>query len=210
MRPKVKPMQTQFQDGLVIQLNSINKPCLFAEVKINGVKVNFLIDTGLSSKTFEYLENAPTQLGSVFNTMTAADGGIIKTYGKSSLSFQLGDIDFTQDFIIADIGDLQEILGFEFLENNDIAVHIAKSYLEPRDKFVELFKVNNNIVSRIKISESLTILLNSTTTIIGKLDSFLTENAENMTFEPNNLDDVHVGVVISKLILKILLDWNRF
>lgn len=195
-------MQTQFQDGPVFQLNSINKSCLFAEVKINGVKVNFLIDTGsavsiLSSKIFELLENAPTQLGSVFNTMTAADGGIIKTYGKSSLSFQLGDIDFTQDFIIADIYDLQGILGFDFffLENNDIAVHLAKSYLELRDKFVELYKVNNNIVSRIKISESLTILQNSTTTIIGKIDSFLTENAENMTFEPNNLDDV--GVVIS-------------
>lgn len=82
-----------------------------------------------------------------------------------------------------------------FLENNDIAVHLAKSYLELIDKFVELYKVNNNIVSRIKISESLTILQNSTTTIIGKIDSFLTENAENMTFEPNNLDDV--GVVIS-------------
>lgn len=112
-------MQTQFQDGPVFQLNSINKSCLFAEVKINGVKVNFLIDTGLavsilSSKTFELLEDAPTQLGSVFNTMTAADGGIIKTYGKSSLSFQLGDIDFTQDFIIADIYDLQGILGFDF------------------------------------------------------------------------------------------------
>lgn len=107
-------MQTQFQDGPFFQLNSINKSCLFAEVKINGVKVNFLIDTGLSTKTFEYLENAPSQLGSVFNTMTAADGGIIKTYGKSSLSFQLGDIDFTQDFIIADIGDLQEILGLNF------------------------------------------------------------------------------------------------
>lgn len=115
-------MQIQFQDGPVFQLNSINKSCLFAEVKINGVKVNFLIDTGsavsiLSSKTFELLENAPTQLGSVFNTMTVADGGIIKTYGKSSLSFQLGDIDFTQDFIIADIPvyDLQGILGFDYL-----------------------------------------------------------------------------------------------
>lgn len=73
-------------------------------------------------------------------------------------------------------------------------MHLAKSYLELRDKFVELYKVNNNIVSRIKISESLTILQNSTT-IIGKIDSFLTEHAENMTFEPNNLDDV--GVVIS-------------
>lgn len=48
--------------------------------------------------------------------MTVADGGIIKTYGKSSLSFQLGDIDLTQDFIIADIPvyDLQGILGFDF------------------------------------------------------------------------------------------------
>lgn len=108
-------MQTQFQEGPVFQLNSVNKSCLFAEVKINGVRVNFLIDTGsavsiLSSQTFELLENAPTQLGSVFSTMTVADGGIIKTYGKSSLSFQLGDIDFTQDFIIADIDDLQGIL----------------------------------------------------------------------------------------------------
>lgn len=164
----------------------------------------FFIDTGqyfvsiLSSKTFELLENAPTQLGSVFNTMTVADGGIIKTYGKSSLSFQLGDIDFTQDFIIADIYRYMICKEFQdlifFLENNDIAVHLAKSYLELIDKFVELYKVNNNIVSRIKISESLTILQNSTT-IIGKIDSFLTENAENMTFEPNNLDDV--GVVIS-------------
>lgn len=58
--------------------------------------------------------------------------GIIKTYGKSLISFQLGDIDFTQEFIIADIDDLQGILGFDFLENNDIAVHVAKSYLELR------------------------------------------------------------------------------
>lgn len=55
-------------------------------------------------------------------------------------------------------------------------------------------------MSRIKISESLTIPQNSTTTIIGKLDSFLTENAENMIFEPNNFDDV--GVVMPKLLLK--------
>lgn len=57
-------------------------------------------------------------------------------------------------------------------------MHVAKSYLELSHKFVELFKVNNNIVSRIKIRESLTILQNSTTTINGKLhvDSFLTEN----------------------------------
>lgn len=76
-------------------------------------------------------------------------------------------------------------------------MHVAKSYLELSHKIVE---VNNNIVSRIKISESLTILQNSTTTLLGKLDSFLREHAENMTFEPNYLDDV--GVVISKLILK--------
>lgn len=113
-------------------------------MKINGVKGKFLIDTGsavsiLSSNIFRSLENAPTQLGGVLNTLTAADGGIIKTYGKSLMSFQLGDIDFTQEFIIADIDDLQGILGFDFLENNDIVVHIAKSYLELRDKFVELF-----------------------------------------------------------------------
>lgn len=116
------------------------------------------------------------------------------------MSFQLGDKDFTQEFIIADIDDLQGILGFDFLENNDIAVHAAKSSLEFRDKFVERFKVNNTIVSRIKISKFLTIPPNSTATIIGKLESVLTENAENMIFEPNNFDDL--GVVMSKLLLK--------
>lgn len=71
--------------------------------------------------------------GGVFNTLTAADCGIVKTYGKSLISFfQLGDIDFTQEFIKADIDDLQGILGFDFLENNDIAVHVAKSYLKLR------------------------------------------------------------------------------
>lgn len=109
-------------------------------MKINSIKVEFLIDTNsavsiLSSNIFRPLENAPTHswgVGGVFNTLTAADCGIIKTYGKSLISFQLGDIDFTQEFIIADIDDLQGILGFDFLENNDIAVHVAKSYLELR------------------------------------------------------------------------------
>lgn len=116
-------------------------------MKINSVKVEFLIDTNsavsiLSSNIFRSLENAPTHSwrgGGVFNTLTAADCGIIKTYGKSLISFQLGDIDFTQEFIIADIDDLQGISGFDFLENNDIAVHVAIHILN-LDKFVEFLK----------------------------------------------------------------------
>lgn len=82
-------------------------------------------------------------------------------------------------------------------------MYVVKLYFEFRDKFVEFFKVNNNIVFRIKISEFLIIFLNFIIIIIGKLDLFLIENVENMIFEFNNLDDVYVGVVIFKLILKI-------
>lgn len=55
-------------------------------------------------------------------------------------------------------------------------------------------------MSRIKISESLTIPQNSTTTVIGKLVSFLTKNAENMIFEHNIFSNL--GVVMPKLLLK--------
>lgn len=82
-------------------------------------------------------------------------------------------------------------------------MYVVKLYFEFRDKFVEFFKVNNNIVFRIKISEFLIIFLNFIIIIIGNLDLFLIENVENMIFEFNNLDDVYVGVVIFKLIFKI-------
>lgn len=55
-------------------------------------------------------------------------------------------------------------------------------------------------MSRIKISESLTIPQNSTTTVIGKLVSFLTKNAENMIIEHNIFSNV--GVEMPKLLLK--------
>lgn len=56
-------------------------------------------------------------------------------------------------------------------------------------------------MSRIKISESLTIPQNSTTTtVIRKLVSFLTKNAENMIFEHNIFSNV--GVEMPKLLLK--------
>lgn len=199
-------MQTQFQDGPFFQLNSINKSCLFAEVKINGVKVNVFYWHWLVFCQYFVIQNiwiTWERTYTIGECIQYNDSG--RWWNYQNLWKKLIVISARRHWLHSRFHNSRHtgiwfarnfrIWFFFFLENNDIAVHLAKSYLELIDKFVELYKVNNNIVSRIKISESLTILQNSTTTIIGKIDSFLTENAENMTFEPNNLDDV--GVFIS-------------
>ena len=98
-----------------------------------------MIDTGsavsiLSKKIFDKLGLSISQLKGVLNTLTAADGGCIKTYGKTKLSFKLGDTDFDHEVIIADIDELHGILGFDFLEEHDVSISVTKAILTLKGK----------------------------------------------------------------------------
>lgn len=79
------------------------------------------------------LKNRPTLVETDLS-LTAADGGRLNILGKIDLHFSLENYSFCHEFIIADIDDLDGILGMDFLEQHDVKIHIAQGNLTFADQ----------------------------------------------------------------------------
>uniref|UniRef100_A0A8W8MB79 Uncharacterized protein n=1 Tax=Magallana gigas TaxID=29159 RepID=A0A8W8MB79_MAGGI len=53
----------------------------------------------------------------------------MKVLGKIDLEFEIGEIRFCREFIVAELGNLRGIIGMDFLENNDVIFQISRGLL---------------------------------------------------------------------------------
>lgn len=53
----------------------------------------------------------------------------MKVLGKVDLEFEIGEIRFCNEFIVAELGNLRGIIGMDFLENNDVIFQISRGLL---------------------------------------------------------------------------------
>lgn len=93
----------------------------------------FLVDTGsqaclLDAHVFMTLDKRPL-LKPCSLSLSTADGRDMKVLGKIDLEFEIGEIRFCHEFIVAELGNLRGIIGMDFLENNDVIFQISRGLL---------------------------------------------------------------------------------
>lgn len=160
------------KEGKNIRINVLRKSCLLANCSVENVVHKFLVDTGsvasiLSKNVFMTLKNRPVLVETDLS-LTAADGGRLNILGTVDLHFNLGNYSFCHEFIVAEIDDLNGILGMDFLEQHDVKIHIAQGILMFADQQqVQLDKDYSPVCARVKLSKRVVIPPDSEVIIPG-------------------------------------------
>ena len=117
------------------------------------------MDTGaaiscIDRSKFDKLGFKESDLEEFSTTLTAASGNDLKVYGKINLNFRIDSISISQDFIAADLDEIEGILGIDMLETSQAQINIAKSALiMPDNTAIKLIKQNNKYCALIRIKE---------------------------------------------------------
>ena len=91
-------------------------------VKDNVTKQQFLVDTGAQISVFP-ASRYDRQSSSLGPMLLAANGSQIKTYGKRTMTLNIGSTEYQWCFTIADVG--KPILGADFFANFNLLIDIS-------------------------------------------------------------------------------------
>ena len=136
----------------------------------------FLIDTGspysiMSNKIFnKFAKENNWQTKADKTRLRAADGNIIKTYGRFCISLTVEGKWFNQEFIIAKIQGMDGIIGMDFLYKVDGTINIKKQILRTKKGKLSLFKQTSNTSAHIQIAENPVFPPNSELSMKGKIE----------------------------------------
>ena len=148
--------------GKSIKINILGKSCLLANCSIEDVVHKFLVDTGsvasiLSKNVFMTLKNRPT-LVETEASLTAANGGSLNILGSVDLRFNLGNSSFCHEFIVAEVDDLNGILGMDFLEQHNVTIQVAQGLLMFADQnHIQLERDYAPLCTRVKLAKKVII-----------------------------------------------------
>lgn len=149
------------KEGKHIQINALRKSCLLAKCSMGNNIHNLLVDTGsvasiLSKKVFMMLENRPS-LSDSDDILTAADGNALQVLGKAYVQFSIDGICFSHEFTVAEIDELNGILGMDFLEQHDATIRISKGLLHIAGQQIQLEREATPVCTRVKLSKRVVV-----------------------------------------------------
>jgi predicted aspartyl protease len=112
-----------------IKINLVQKSRFSVSCVLENHVNKFLVDTGsqaclIDKHVFMHLENRPP-LRSCSLSLSTADGSDRHVSGKIDVEFRIGDILFCHEFIVTELGKLSGILGMDFLQSNDVTLHLS-------------------------------------------------------------------------------------
>ena len=138
--------------------------------------VNWLVDTGappnvLSWNTYQKIDDdiKPT-LRRTEADLRAADGNPLTLYGVIDIDVHIAGKLFTIPVMVADIGNLDGILGMQFLEDENCIIDINRGRLMLGNIEVFMHRHETSECCRIRLAESQTIPPYSEHVIIGQID----------------------------------------
>ena len=141
---------------------------------IHSSHYRLLVDTGsavslISKQTFDVL-NVPVDSGEVPADFRTASGSPMTVFGVVTLEFAIESRLFEHPFVIAELPDVQGILGVDFLDQNEAGIHFAKQSLEILGENIKLEKESSTICARIKVARRITIPPSSEVLVEGYIE----------------------------------------
>ena len=126
-------------------------------------KFRFLIDTGSSvsiidRKVYQSAskDDKTEELPDPYRLFTAS-GDPLQTHGMIRVELKVGSSVAEQEFILADLGNCEGILGVDFLDRNNCHLNFSSGVLKIKGKSVALAKEVNQICARLKTETSTVI-----------------------------------------------------
>lgn len=121
----------------------------------------FLVDTGsqaclLDAHVFMTLDKRPP-LKPCSLSLSTADGRDMKVLGKIDLEFEIGEIGFCHEFIVAELGNLRGIIGMDFLENNDVIFQISRGLLVIGGQSIQLERETGPVCARVRVAKNIVV-----------------------------------------------------
>ncbi|KAK3090931.1 hypothetical protein FSP39_015821 [Pinctada imbricata] len=151
---KVNPTETTIKEPEFAIVNNISQACLYAHVEINGVRCQALIDTGSSvtliSKTLFHKIPSEITLQKASTILKTADGKHLEVVGRFMAELKIGNELITQDVIIANLEDIDLLLGMDFFESNRVVIHMAPPLLKVNESEITLSRESATRCARIK------------------------------------------------------------
>lgn len=145
-----------------IRVNLVQKSCFSVSCVLGNHVNKFLVDTGsqaclIDKDVFMHLENRPPLRPCPLSLYTA-DGSDMHVSGKIDLEFRIGDILFCHEFIVTELGKLSGILGMDFLESNDVTLHLSRGLLEIGGQSIQLERETTPVCARVKVAKNIIVL----------------------------------------------------
>ena len=159
-----------------IELNTTFTSCLYLQADVCNQTCKFPIDTGSpysirSNQMYDKIQTKENLSRKVDHTrLRAADGSVIETSGKLLISLQIDRKAYSQEFIIAKIQGIDDIIGMDFLYQFDDNIHIKKQILFTSRGKITLFQQNSNTCARIQIADTTVIPSNTEILVKGKVE----------------------------------------
>lgn len=156
---------------------SISQSCWFADVKVNNTSIDMLVDTGadvtlISSKLYFDLGFKKSVLKPVSRKLTTADGDPMEILGMIIIPMLFSEQIIVHPVIVANLGELDGILGIDFLSQNKVSIDTANGVLRsPYFEEVILHKDNagTETCARVHLTETVHIPPHSEMFVKGEI-----------------------------------------
>lgn len=187
------------------RLAAISQHCWFIKVSIGNSDIKMLVDTGsavtlLSKQIFDSLRNV--ELENESSILTTADGEPMTVIGRCTMNLCIANDEFSQSVMVADLGNLEGILGLDFLARNHVTFDTGKGVL--RFKNFDLALTNEsepkNSCARVQLIQTCKIPGESEIFLKGKIKGKLPEMDSILEPFEGYMGEKHV--IIPKSIVK--------
>ena len=134
-----------------------------------------LVDTGsatslLSRKIFDQIKNSGEPLRPTEARLSTASGNPMNVFGEVDVGLRVARMFTTRTVVIAELGDIEGILGLDYLEENKAIFDIVEGCLYTRNGDIKLHRENlGDLV--VCVREDVVIPPNSEMCILGTVGS---------------------------------------
>ena len=138
--------------------------CWFVQGKVEDREVRWLLDTGAAPNVLSlssYLSmpaSVRPDLSPSKVYLQGADGGQLSIHGEIDLMIVFdSDIQITTRVIVADLGEIEGILGMRFLEENACDLDLNNGYIKTSSFDIPLFKLGSAQCCPLTLTKSVTL-----------------------------------------------------
>jgi dUTPase len=181
--------------------------CWFLGCLLGEVPVHLLVDTGaapnvLNWDVYKDLFDA-AELSVYDDKLHSAGGDRLKVHGSINLTVHIGDENFSVPFVVAELGDIDGILGMKFFTDEMCIIDVFRGCLSINGKEVMMERLETaSDCCRIRVGEDVVIKPGYETVISGRVDSPEYFSKVGVT-EPVEAFVKNTGVLVSKALVKV-------
>lgn len=154
-----------------------------------------IISEGLFAKL---VNTSDSLLSETSTTVHTADGSALKVKGTLKAKLKIGKLCVEQELIVANIEELSGILGMNFLDKNDVEIHVGKGLLVIKGQKITIKKEPNSTCAKVRLSDKICLPPQSEVLVDSYIDGKVQNDAGLVEGTPFVK---HKGLMLAKTLI---------